>query len=205
MDSIGPLDSGEMIAQAFRRELADCKDLRACLIQIMDHIHAMSDVQAIAIRLHEGNDYPYYVYYGFPESFIVQENFLCPKSDCPQDMARNPMLACMCGNVIEKRFDPTLPFFTEGGSFFSNHTTELLANTSAKERQAETRNYCNSCGYESVGLFPLRDGDHTIGLIQLNDFREDMLSPDVVELVEKVAANIGSAVARHLATAPAGE
>ena len=42
---------------------------------------------------------------------------------------------------------------------------------SEEERQTRTRNRCNSEGYESVALIPLKSGDDVIGLLQLNDHR----------------------------------
>ena len=41
------------------------------------------------------------------------------------DSIGDPVLECMCGNVICGRFDPSKPFFTAKGSFWSNSTTEL--------------------------------------------------------------------------------
>ena len=52
----------------------------------------------------------------------------------------------MCGNVICGRFDPSKPFFTAQGSFWTNCTTELLASTTEADRQGRTRNHCNGQG-----------------------------------------------------------
>ena len=73
-----------------------------------------------------------------------------------RDDAGNPALDCMCGNILCGRFDPSKPFFTARGSFWTNCTTELLASTTEADRQASTRNRCNGEGYESVALVPLR-------------------------------------------------
>ena len=57
--------------------------------------------------------------------------------------------------MICGRFDPSKPFFTARGSFWTNCTTELLASTTEADRQARTRNRCNGEGYESVALIAL--------------------------------------------------
>jgi hypothetical protein len=75
----------------------------------------------------------------------------------------------MCGNVISGRFDPSKPFFTSRGSFWTNSTTELLASTTEVDRQARTRNRCYGEGYESVALIGLGLGKERLGLLQLND------------------------------------
>ncbi len=107
----------------------------------------------------------------------------------------------MCGNVIRGRFDPSRSFFTERGSFWTNATTELLATTTEKDRQARTRNRCNGEGYESVALIPLRSSNEVIGLLQLNDHRRGMFTPDKIRFFEEMGAAIGIAVARKRAVA----
>jgi PAS domain S-box-containing protein len=102
----------------------------------------------------------------------------------------------MCGNVLSGRTDPALPFFTEGGSFWTNSTTMLLASTSEQERQGRTRNRCNKVGYESVALIPLRSGDQVVGLLQLNDTRWGRFTPEMIGFFEGIGASIGIALAR---------
>ena len=74
----------------------------------------------------------------------------------PGQRRQSRCFECMCGNVICGRFDPSKPFFTARGSFWTNCTTELLASTTEADRQARTRNRCNGEGYESVALIALR-------------------------------------------------
>ena len=105
-----------------------------------------SGCEAVGIRLRDGDDYPYYETHGFPEQFVRLENSLCVRcqnGDVECDSAGNPVMACMCGNVICGRFDPTKPFFSPQGSFWANDTTRLLATTTDADRQARTRNRCN--------------------------------------------------------------
>ena len=102
----------------------------------------------------------------------------------------------MCGNVICGRFDPSKPFFTKRGSFWTNSTTELLASTTEADRQARTRNRCNGKGYESVALIPLRLGAESLGLLQLNDQRKGMFSPETIDLWERLADNLAVALAK---------
>ncbi len=104
------------------------------------------------------------------------------------------MLDCMCGNIINGKFDSSLPFFTTNGSYGSNNTTALLASTTEDDRQSRTRNYCNSCGYESVALIPIKIKDKRIGLIQLNDMRTDMFTENLIEYIEMIGEQIGLAI-----------
>ncbi len=157
-------------------------------------------VEAVGIRLKEGEDYPYYEARGFPDSFVMAENRLCihdPHGNVLRDGKGNPALECMCGNVISGRFDPGLPFFTPNGSFWTNSTSILLATATEKELQGRTRNRCNGTGFESVALIPLRAKRNTLGLIQLNDSRRDRFTPDVISLLERSADQLALALAER--------
>jgi hypothetical protein len=110
--------------------------------------------EAVGIRLREGHDFPYVETRGFSREFVQQENQLCLRDlddQVVRDAIGNPVLECMCGNILCGRFDPSLPFFTPHGSFWTNCTSDLLASTTEAHRQARTRNRCHGEGYESVG------------------------------------------------------
>ncbi len=167
--------------------------------EILGKIKAYTGIEAVGIRLHEGDDYPYIEYSGFPEHFIANEKYLCSHDQSGQlvrDSQGNPCLECMCGNVICGRTTPSKLFFTKGGSFWSNSTTELLAATTDADRQACTRNRCNGEGYESVALIPLRSNEGIIGLLQLNDHRQGMFTLAMIEFLEGIGASIGIALKR---------
>ena len=176
--------------------------LRQILTEILGEICSLSDCQSIGIRLHNNDgDYPYYVHQGFPEFFITKENSLCTKDDEESliiDEDGNPLLECMCGNVLKGRFDPKQSYFTEKGSFWTNSTTQLLKSFAEKEIQSGTRNMCNYSGYESVALIPMRAGNTTLGLIQMNDPRENMFTSEDIENYEVVANKVGSVVVNLL-------
>ncbi|MCD4786229.1 MAG: PAS domain S-box protein [Candidatus Eremiobacteraeota bacterium] len=162
-------------------------------------VKKITGIEAISIRLKQGEDYPYYTTVGFPPEFIEAENFLCARDlegQILRDDLGNPILECMCGNILKGRTDPKLPFFTEGGSFWSSNTTKLLASTTEEDRQARTRNRCNSEGYESVALIPLRSRNEIIGLLQLNDKRTDQYELEIVKFFEGIGASIGIALDR---------
>jgi len=165
-------------------------------------LHDWSNCEAVGIRLREGDDYPYFETRGFPGYFVEMEKQLCVynlKGQLLRDFKGNPILECMCGNVICGRFNPAKPFFTEKGSFWSNHTSGLLATTNDADRQVRTRNRCNGEGYESVALIPLRAGDQVFGLLQLNDPRRDRFTPAKIFLFERLADSLSIALAQRQA------
>ncbi len=183
-------------------ELNNPSKISTLISRILSLIKEHTDIEAVGIRLREGEDFPYYETEGFPGYFIEAERHLCARdgnNEIIRDSVGNPFLECMCGNIICGRTDPSLPFFTEGGSFWSNNTTKLLASTSEKDRQARTRNRCNSEGYESVALIPLKYGENIIGLLQLNDKRPDRFTCDMIQFIEKIGTSIGIAISRKVA------
>jgi signal transduction histidine kinase/GAF domain-containing protein len=167
--------------------------------EILTLIKEATAFSAVGIRLRDGDDFPYFETKGFSEEFVKAENYLCFRNKNGgkiYDKRNNPILECMCGNVLSGRTDPALPFFTERGSFWTNSTTRLLASTAPKDRQGRTRNRCNKAGYESVALIPLCCRGEIIGLLQFNDYREGCLSAETVRFFEEIAATIGIGMAR---------
>jgi len=161
-----------------------------------------SGCEAVGVRLRDGEDYPYYETHGFPEEFVRMEKYLCVRTPDGKPLRGHdgyPIMECMCGNVIQGRFDPSKPFFTARGSFWSNDTTALLATTSEEDRQARTRNRCNGEGYESVALIALRAGDECLGLLQFNDRRKGRFTPQLITLWERFADYLAVALAKNLA------
>jgi PAS domain S-box-containing protein len=162
-------------------------------------IKERTGVEAVGIRLKEGEDFPYYQTNGFPDSFVEVESHLCVRDTAGQvlkDSQGQPVLEGMCGNVLRGRTDAAQPFFTKAGSFWSNCTTDLLASTTDAERQAHTRNRCNSEGYESVAMIALRAGEEIIGLLQLNDHRRDQFTLELIAALEWLGASVGVALTR---------
>ncbi len=174
----------------------------SALAEVTGTIKEFTGLEAIGVRLREGDDFPYFVTVGFPPRFVEAENHLCataPDGSLLRDSDGNPVLECMCGNVIYGRTDSSKSFFTEGGSFWTNSTTALLASTTDEDRGTHTRNTCNTQGYESVALVPIRADEEIVGLLQLNDRRKNRFTPLMILFMERIGATIGMAIKRQRA------
>ena len=161
-----------------------------------------SGCEAVGVRLKEDDDFPYFETRGFPPEHILLENRLCAMDEAGcviRDFKGDPVIECMCGNILCGRFDPSKNFFTEKGSFWANDTTRLLASTTDSDRQIRTRNRCNGEGYESVALIALRVGDNRLGLLQLNDRRKNMFSLESIQTWERIADYLALALSKTLA------
>lgn len=177
-------------------------DTEEMIRSVIDTIKKRTGIESIAIRINDGDDFPYYHTSGFSEVFVKAEKYLCTydkDGNVLRDNNNEPLLECMCGNILCGRVDTSKSFFTEGGSFRSNNTTQLLATTTNADRMARTRNRCNSEGYESVALIPLRSGNEIIGLLQLNDHRTNVFDENIIPFFERLGSGIGIAIMRNYA------
>jgi PAS domain S-box-containing protein len=187
------------IAVAFLSIVNESKGTADLVRSAVSFFRERSGFEAVGIRLKDGDDYTYFETNGFPEEFVRMENSLCAWDEAGQpirDTAGCPIHECMCGNVICGRFDPSKPFFTARGSFWTNSTTELLTTTTDADRQANTRNRCNSEGYESVALIALCLGKERLGLLQLNERRKGQFSPEMIAMWERLADYLAVALAK---------
>ncbi len=163
-------------------------EMNPLLKEFVAEVKNFTGCAAVGIRiLDEEGNIPYQAHEGFSQKFYKSESPLSIKSD-----------QCMCINVIKGVADTKLPFYTEGGSFYMNGTTRFLA-TVSEEEKGQTRNVCNQFGYESVGLVPIRLGDRLLGLIHMADPRENMVSLEIVEVIEGAAMQLGATIQRVLA------
>jgi hypothetical protein len=173
--------------------------LKFVLKDILQTISESFNFQSVAIRLREGGDFPYFLHIGFPEIFIQKEYTLNVKdkeASLILDADGTPFVECMCGNVLKRRVNPTRQYFTKEGAFWTNSTTQLLKGLTEKERKeiGKTRNTCHNYGYESVALIPIHVTDEIVGLIQINDSRENAFTLEVIKQCQLLADHIGSIV-----------
>lgn len=181
------------------RKLNKTTEGRGIIREILMLVKEFTNFDAVAIRLNDGLDYPYFVYDGFSENFIKMEDHLCATDEDGEIIYSpdgKPVLECMCGAVLCRKTDPSKTFFTASGSFWTNSTTELLRTTSDEDRGTHTRNVCNREGYESMALIPLQADSNIIGLLQLNDKKPGKLTIEQIRFFEEIGSSIGIAFSR---------
>jgi PAS domain S-box-containing protein len=173
-----------------------CTTARSLADAAVHFFQRQSQCQAVAVRLRQGSDFPYFQSSGFPEEFLRKENSLCA-NDCfgesVCDDAGNATLECRCGDIIRGRFDATQPFFTAAGSFWTNRTDDSRL---ALSKPPGHRGNCSADGYQSIALIPLKAGAERLGLIQLNDKRQGLFTENTILLWEGFANYLAVALAR---------
>ncbi len=175
-------------------------DLHELIGEVLGLIKRSTGFDAVGLRLQQGNDFPYFQQQGFSDAFLMEETFLCAKGadGMPlRDSDGSTALECTCGLVLSGRTDPRKPCFTAGGSFWTNHSPEMLALPPQADPRINPRNRCIYGGYESVMLAPVHSRQQIIGLLQLNDSHPGRFTPERIRFFEVLANNIGLALQRR--------
>ena len=173
--------------------------LQDTMQHIVTLIKKRSGFDAVGLRMMDGEDFPYFAQDGFSKDFLRTENTLLQRNTAGglcRDCNGNACLEGSCGLVISGRTDPSSPFCTPGGSFWTNHSSQLLDLPPDQDTRHHPRNLCIHHGYASVALVPVRTKDGIVGLLQLNDHRPECFSPAVIQLFESIAAHIGDSLMR---------
>jgi signal transduction histidine kinase/ActR/RegA family two-component response regulator len=201
--------TGRKQAEAYRdmcREALQALNEPGALHYSIQHVLAVlkshTGCDAVGIRLQEGDDFPYYGQEGFPEGFLATEYSLLERSangEVCRDEAGKVNLECTCGLVLTGRAEPGSPFFTPGGSFWTNDSLPLRHLPPDLDPRFHPRSHCMNHGYASIALVPIRNKDSIIGLIQFNDHRKGCFSREAVEQLEGIASHLGAALLRKQA------
>lgn len=158
--------------------------------RIADAIRKFAGCQAVALRiLDEDGNLSCQGLSGFEEG-----------DDCT--LAVNPLhLASkrgLCLRVLRREQGPDEAEFTPNGSLCIDSLSGYFDSLTEDERD-RTRGHCLKRGFESLVLIPVRSGDRTLGLLHLADRRIGVMDGDTVDVVERVAVNLGTALARRQA------
>ncbi|MDD2463178.1 MAG: PAS domain-containing protein [Desulfobulbus sp.] len=176
--------------------------LNESIHQVLDILKNRTGFDAVGIRLQDGEDFPYLAQRGFPADFHLKENTLIGR-DLENTVCRDEqgkvLLECTCGLVITGNADPKSPFFSPGGSFWTNDSFPLAELPAAQDPRFKPRNVCIQHQYASMALIPIRNQEMIIGLLHFNDKRKDRFTADTIATLEGIAAHIGAALLRKQA------
>jgi PAS domain S-box-containing protein len=174
--------------------------VRNVVDRILAAIKRETGCDAVGIRLRSGDDFPYFVQNGFSPDFLLTEDTVIARDDPDGRPCRDEngaiALECTCGLVLAGRTDPANPLFTKNGSCWTNNAPRLLDLPANQDPRLHPRNRCIHQGYRSVALIPIRANGEIIGLLQLNDRKEDRFTLEEIHFFEGISASIGVALMR---------
>jgi len=113
-------------------------------------------------------------------------------------LRKKSYLEQLCRDIILKQFNPSLPFFTKTGSFWTGNTENSFTLLSTQEINMHAGRTIIDGNYKSLALIPISVENENIGLVQLRSTSSDFFSLKEVEFYEGVVQTLGIAlVHRH--------
>jgi PAS domain S-box-containing protein len=177
-------------------------DLSDAIQRIIATCKTRIGLDAVGLRLQEGEDFPYYAQDGFSKEFLLKENTLLERGEegglC-RDKDDRVSLECTCGLVISGKTEAAGQLCTRGGSFWTNDSCQLIDLPGNQDPRLHPRKTCIHHGYASMALVPIRTKDSIVGLLHLCERRKGRLTLETVELLEGIASHIGEALMRKQA------
>ncbi|MEE4240580.1 MAG: PAS domain S-box protein, partial [Desulfopila sp.] len=157
-------------------------DMQTLASKAVELIQEWSGCEAVGIRVERSGAVPYYETKGFPADFISTANRR--GSSMHGDEIRSGQngyaeLECLCGQFTSACLGPDLPDSSENGSFWINNISD---------RPVSLQRACKKEGYRVIALIPLRDGNKSRGLLQMNDRRKTVFSPRDIAVLERLAS-----------------
>lgn len=202
-------EARQEIELAILSELANFKDLKFAIDNVLKILTEVTGCDAAAIRLAEGEDFTYFAHIGFAQSFIETETSLCSydKEGNPQrDIDGKVILECLCGKVLRDVFNESVnaQYCTDYGSICIGSTSDMRDDKTGPLHQLDGpwRLTCVTAGFETLVLVPIKNAGQNIGILHLVGFRKHLVAREDMSFLELVSRHIGSAV-KHLKAAEA--
>lgn len=182
--SLETIGNFEVLCQVSEK-ISHLSDLKSTLDEILAILPNVTQCRHFAIRIIDSSgSIPIYSQFGLEKKFVESEHWVTLED-------------CMCGYVAKGDVDKNLPFITEFGSFYTNSKSHLRDDIQKHQSQMEKislRNVCQSCGYESVAIIPVKIQKKIIAELYLSDERKNLFPLKKVRFFEKLSAQIGIAI-----------
>ena len=95
---------------------------------LLESIQNNTGIEDIGLRLNKTSDFQSLEISLCSPGYVLTEQYQCV-NNLPlnsQELLEGPHLTCMCENVLTGNTDPALPYFSAGGSFWTNNATHLF-------------------------------------------------------------------------------
>ena len=167
--------------------------------RILAAIKRETEFDAVGIRLRNGNDFPYLDQAGFSEEFLLTERSLLPHRrraerarTRPGKTASNAPAAWSWGRRTAAAQPPAY-----GGRKLLDERLPLARRPPARRGpEVSTPEHLHGLRLPIHRAHPRPREHNIVGLLQLNDRRENCFTPDLIRFFEGIGASIGVALLR---------
>ncbi len=175
--------------------LSRTADVTEAIDRILHQFKTSTQFDAIAIRLYEENDGPYYKAIGHSDRFDEVQKCV-DRLNINLQAKGVSAYDCFCGAVLSGKIFDDHQHWTEYGSFWCDDFNNFIKQRQTPHLHVNLTGNCFKVGYQTIGLIPLKIHNQIIGLLQLNDRRKNMLSKPEINFYEGIGNSIGIALSR---------
>jgi len=129
-----------------------------------------------------------------PFHFEIMPTVKSGESKIIPELRKNSYLEQLCRDIILKQFNPSLPFFTKNGSFWTGQAEDSFALLAAQKINTYAGKTISDGNYRSLVLIPIAVEKENIGLLQLRSTSSDFFTSKDVEFYEGVVQTLGIAL-----------
>ncbi len=168
--------------------------------QLLDMLMDSLGIEAAAIRLRLGEDFPFFVTRGFSDRFLEEDNFLClrdPSGNVQRTPAGLPRLTCFCGATLSQDVEAIQIPVDGNGIFCGNGTTDLDPSGKGLFIASKTIK-CVREGFSDICLTPIRSASGITGLLILANSRPLTLTHELKALLQILSFGMGAIFDRLL-------
>lgn len=158
-------------------------------------------VDVAAIRLREGECFPYFGSDGLPLEQLRAGDRLST-GEVSSHLKEHPAAAhnpgCPCAQVLAGMAESENPCFTPSGSFWTSDSQQLPG-FGRSRLCSGGRSTCRSEDFRSVALVSIRTEGQVVGLLQLNGQEAGKFTGEIIQFCEGIASSFGVALKRRRA------
>jgi signal transduction histidine kinase len=133
------------------------------------------------------------------DNFVIHENPLNKDAvdNASWSYSRDSNLEKLCLDIISKRFDPSLSWFTKNGSFWSGCIQDIPVPSLQSTDSDDGSGISIQDDFSSIAIVPIDVKQERIGLFELRSKTRDFFSKQQICSYEYMARTIGNAIARR--------
>lgn len=182
-------------------KLTTFKDIKELCDNLVIYIKEKFDIEAVMIRLIEGNELTSMSKVGVNEKFneldisILSED---KNGNIIRGPDGDPHIKCLCGKTLKRSTDPEFPHFNAKKSCWVNSVSESLKILKEEKKTSSSLIKLKKSGYESIATIEIGTGGKIVGLIHLYDSRKNHFSPEIISIFDRVVSHISLVISEKI-------